>query len=214
MRIERLGERAVIVRDLPCAPYLLAKQLNENLSTSMIEAVASYETVGLYFSEPPGSLADLDEWVRLQCSPEIGTHPVRKHRLPVCYELGEDLETSAERLGLSVEDLIGLHMKSAYRCYAVGFSPGFAYLGYLDERLDLPRLSSPRKRVEPGSVGMTGRQTAVYPSATPGGWNLIGRCPLQLVEVSEEYFPIEAGDEVEFYRIDDIEFERLKGGRL
>jgi KipI family sensor histidine kinase inhibitor len=214
MRIERLGERAVIVRDLPCAPYLLAKQLNENLSTSMIEAVASYETVGLYFSEPPGSLADLDEWVRLQCSPEIGTHPVRKHRLPVCYELGEDLESSAERLGLSVEVLIGLHMKSAYRCYAVGFSPGFAYLGYLDERLDLPRLSSPRKRVEPGSVGITGRQTAVYPSATPGGWNLIGRCPVQLVEVSEEYFPIEAGDEIEFYRIDDIEFERLKGGRL
>jgi KipI family sensor histidine kinase inhibitor len=214
MRIERLGERAVIVRDLPCAPYFLAKRLNENLSTSMIEAVASYETVGLYFSEPPGSLADLDEWVRFQCSPEIEPHPVRKHRLPVCYELGEDLETSAERLGLSVEDLIGLHMKSAYRCYAVGFSPGFAYLGYLDEHLDLPRLSSPRKRVEPGSVGITGRQTAVYPSATPGGWNLIGRCPVQLVEVSEEYFPIEAGDEIEFYRIDDIEFERLKGGRL
>ena len=214
MRIERLGERAAIIRDLPCAPYLLARRLNEILSTPMIEAVASYETVGLYFSEPPGSLADLDEWVRLQCSPEIGNHPVRKHRLPVCYELGEDLESSAERLGLSVEDLIGLHMKCAYRCYAVGFSPGFAYLGYLDERLDLSRLSSPRKRVEPGSVGITGRQTAVYPSATPGGWNLIGRCPLQLVEVSEEYFPIEAGDEVEFYRIDDTEFERLKGGRL
>lgn len=214
MRIERLGERAAIVRDLHCKPYQLARRINHDISAPMIEAVASYETVGLYFSEPPGSLADLDEWVRLHCFPETEELPVRKHRIPVCYEFGEDLDASAKRLGLETDAMIDIHLSNAYRCYAVGFSPGFAYLGYLDERLDLPRLPSPRNRVEPGSVGITGLQTAVYPSATPGGWNLIGRCPLQLVDVPDEYFPIEAGDEVGFYRIDEREFERLKGQRL
>ena len=76
------------------------------------------------------------------------------------------------------------------------------------------RLETPRLRVEAGSVGLTGRQTGVYPQARPGGWNLIGRTPLTLVDVAEGYFPLRTGDRVRFEPIDAAEFHRLSGKRL
>src|SRR5205807_4427751 len=99
--------------------------------------------------------------------------------------------------------------------YAIGFCPGFPYLGYLPASLsDVPRLPVPRLRVEAGSVGLTGRQTGIYTEARPGGWNLIGRTPLQLVDVADGYFPLRTGDRVRFTRIDEAEFRRLLGQRL
>ena len=93
--------------------------------------------------------------------------------------------------------------------------PGFPYLGYLPEKLcGVPRLNSPRIRVEPGSVGLTGRQTGIYPLPRPGGWNLIGRTPLTLVDVADGYFPLRVGDRVRFSRIESSEYERLYGMRL
>jgi len=78
----------------------------------------------------------------------------------------------------------------------------------------VPRLSAPRLRVEPGSVGLTGRQTGIYPEARPGGWNLVGRTPLVLVDVAGGYFPLRTGDRVQFVRVDEAEFRRLQGQRL
>jgi inhibitor of KinA len=218
MRIERLSERAVLLRDLPQEPFTLARLLNERRMPApfqLEEAVASYETLGIYFSVPVLDLAVLEEPLGEILDQAPSEAPSRQLAIPVCYELGDDLAQAAATLGLSTEELIRLHSGTSYRCYAVGFSPGFAYLGYLDDRIaSLPRLPSPRKRVEPGSVGITGRQTAVYPSSTPGGWNLIGRCPLEMVNVSDGYFPIEAGDQVSFQRVDEAGFARLKGERL
>jgi inhibitor of KinA len=218
MRIQRLGEKALILRDLPCEAFKLARTLNSSPSKPdvVLEAVASYETVGIYCSEPRFELSTLEQWIERHFEACNGQDMnVQEHVLPVCYELGKDLSTSAHQLGISVEQLIACHSSRLYRCYAVGFSPGFAYLGYLpDEISGLPRLPDPRKRVEPGSVGITGRQTAVYPSATPGGWNLIGKCPLTLVDEQDDYFPIEAGDLVRFTRIAVDEFHRLEGSRL
>ncbi len=242
MRVERLGERAVILRDLPCEAFVLARELNrsrdkrvrsfdsqEAIGTSteriwlaqdhavLEEAVASYETVGLYFSQPVVDLGAVPDWVfseLAQSNPSSSPKP-KLIEVPVCYELGADLDDAAETLEMTAEELVSRHLETEYRCYAVGFSPGFAYLGYLDDRIaSLPRFSSPRPRVESGSVGITGRQTAVYPLATPGGWNLIGRCPLTLVDVTDGYFPIEAGDRVRFVRIDEAEFARREGERL
>lgn len=218
MRIERLGERALILRDLPCAPFRLARMLNQQPrhGRGLLEAVASYETVGLYFESTIEDLKSVESWlsqeVQVPIADDVGSRTIE---LPVCYEMGKDLDGAALHLGIPAEQLIAFHLNGEYTCYAVGFSPGFAYLGYLpDEISGLPRLSSPRVRVEPGSVGITGRQTAVYPSGTPGGWNLIGLCPLELVNVEDEYFPIEAGDRVKFVRIDEAEFAGLKGERL
>jgi inhibitor of KinA len=99
--------------------------------------------------------------------------------------------------------------------YAIGFCPGFPYLGYLPAELTgVPRLESPRLRVEPGSVGLTGRQTGLYPLARPGGWNLIGRTPLTIVDVEQDFFPIHVGDQVQFVRIDAREFDARFGERL
>lgn len=215
MRVERLSERAVILRDLLLEPFELAKSLNAHPLPDLKEAVASYETVGLYFSEPILETdALVDRLGAALAAASSATQP-RQLTIPVCYELGEDLQAASSSLRMTPEELIGIHLDTEYRCYAVGFSPGFAYLGYLDDRIaSLPRLPSPRRRVDAGSVGITGRQTAVYPAATPGGWNLIGRCPLELVNVEENYFPIEAGDLIRFSRIDEAEFSRRRGERL
>lgn len=218
MKVERLGERALLIRDLPCEGYMAARLIHTSFAgtTGFEEATSSYETVGLYYSEPVSDLGQVLNQVGelLDQSPEGNIErPVRK--IPVCYELGEDLADVAKRLGLAAEEVIRLHTSLEYSCYAIGFSPGFAYLGYLPQELSgVPRLNSPRVRVETGSVGITGRQTAVYPAPTPGGWNLIGRCPLTLVDVADDYFSLEAGDLVRFVRIDDLEFARLQGTRL
>ncbi|HJP82049.1 MAG TPA: allophanate hydrolase subunit 1 [Fimbriimonadaceae bacterium] len=217
MKVERLGERAVILRDLPCQAYRIADSLNSNqgLFQGFQEAVPSYETVGIYFENRLQSIRDLNEMIENAVNSIWPETSPQYHDIPVCYELGEDLLDSADALGVSPEQLVEAHVSQEYTCYAVGFCPGFGYLGYLDESISgLPRRPSPRIRVEPGSVGITGRQTAIYPSATPGGWNLIGRCPLQLVDVPQNYFPIRAGDRIRFYRVDESEFGRLRGERL
>jgi inhibitor of KinA len=177
------------------------------------DAVAAYDAVGLYFRDRPCGVEEVRGAVE---GLSISLEAVGKlFRIPACYELGPDLSQAAERLELPVDVLIALHSEETYDCFAVGFSPGFPYLGYLPERIArLPRLESPRARVEPGSIGVTGRQTGVYPSATPGGWWLIARTPLQIARVEDGYFPIEAGDRVEFYRIDEAEYRRLEGERL
>jgi inhibitor of KinA len=111
--------------------------------------------------------------------------------------------------------VIHLHAGNDYTVYAIGFCPGFPYLGYLPPELcGVPRLPQPRLRVEAGSVGLTGRQTGIYTEARPGGWNLIGRTPLQLVDVRDHYFPLRTGDLVRFQRVDESEYLHLRGQRL
>lgn len=135
--------------------------------------------------------------------------------IPVCYEMGEDLAGVCDELGLEKDEFCYLHSLKHYSCLAIGFCPGFPYLGKLDEKLcGLTRLSQPRKAVPPGSVAMVESQSAIYPLLRPGGWRLIGRTPLTIVDVEERYFPIGLGDRVKFEQIDDLEFERLKGERL
>jgi inhibitor of KinA len=121
----------------------------------------------------------------------------------------------AGHTGLSAGEVIRLHTETQYTVYAIGFCPGFPYLGYLPAPLaGVPRLPSPRLRVEAGSVGLTGRQTGIYTEVRPGGWNLVGRTPLELVNVKDGYFPLRTGDQVCFEAIDAGEFQRLWGHRL
>jgi KipI family sensor histidine kinase inhibitor len=136
--------------------------------------------------------------------------------LPVHYsaETGADLQALATRTGLSIDDVIALHADTEYRVYAIGFSPGFAYLGQVDERIAVPRLATPRARVPRGSVAIADRQTAVYPSDSPGGWNLIGRCPVPMfVPDARPCMPVSVGDRVRFEPVDRQRFLAL-GGEL
>jgi KipI family sensor histidine kinase inhibitor len=140
--------------------------------------------------------------------------PPRCVVLPVYYaaEVGADLESLSARAGLSVQEVIDLHTGTDYRVYAIGFAPGFAYLGEVDERIAAPRLATPRARVARGSVGIAERQTAVYPSESPGGWNVIGRCPLPLFDArAQPPMPVSVGDSVRFESISRERFLALGG---
>lgn len=211
MTLEPLGDAAYVMRDLPVPAHQIAQFLNEHPPLGVYEAVASYETVGLYIDPDHFQVnAVLKDWGFLS-----GNAQGRRHIIPVCYQLGVDLEEVGALTAVSIDEIIRLHTSVDYRCYAIGFCPGFPYLGYLPESLSgVSRLSAPRKRVEAGMVGITGRQTGIYPLERPGGWRLIGRTPLTLVDVDEGYFPIEAGDSVRFEAIGEEEFEALRGQRL
>jgi inhibitor of KinA len=180
------------------------------------DVVPAYASVGIFFDADRVSLTQVMKALEaLKVPTSAGAEPGRLHRIPCCYEMQLDLQRVAEHTGLAAEEVISRHVANEYTVYAIGFCPGFPYLGYLPPELSgVPRLPSPRLRVEPGSVGLTGRQTGVYPLARPGGWNLIGRTPLVLVDVETNYFPLAVGDRVRFERIDEAEYHRLEGQRL
>jgi inhibitor of KinA len=192
--IEPLGEGAFLLRNLGEVPaYAVAQALARN--ERILEAAPAYDTVGVFVGPDFRR-----EWLE---------------EVPVCYELGEDLAEAAGQLGMTADELAERHSALEYRCYAVGFAPGFPFLGYLPPELaKLSRRASPRQAVPAGSVGVTGRQTGIYATESPGGWNLIGRTPLEIVCVEDAYFPIAAGDRVRFQRIEPPEFEKRKGERL
>jgi len=142
--------------------------------------------------------------------------PAAKRRLvevPVCYggEFGPDLEDVGEQRGLTAEKVVELHIARTYHAYFLGFAPGFAYLGDVAEEIATPRLETPRKEVAAGSVGIAGRQTAIYPFATPGGWRLIGRTPLEIFRKDREPMGLIAiGDQVKFQPITRAEFLAMR----
>jgi inhibitor of KinA len=183
----------------------------------LVDVVQAYSSVAVYF--------DLDQ-IRFVAVVEIldgvargdsagGTVEIRRHQIPCCYELQLDLSRVAHATAMTEDEVIRLHVATEYIVYAIGFCPGFPYLGYLPTRLcGVSRLAAPRLRVEAGSVGLTGRQTGIYTEARPGGWNIIGRTPLELVHVADGYFPLRTGDRVGFVRIDETAFRQLQGQRL
>jgi inhibitor of KinA len=180
------------------------------------DVVPAYASVGIFFDADRVSLTQVMKALEaLKIPTSAGAAPSRLHHIPCCYEMQLDLQRVAEHTGLTAEEVIARHIANEYTVYAIGFCPGFPYLGYLPPELSgMPRLPSPRLRVEPGSVGLTGRQTGVYPLARPGGWNLIGRTPLVLVDVEANFFPLAVGDRVRFERIDEAEYRRREGERL
>ena len=136
--------------------------------------------------------------------------------LPVYYgeDAGPDLKLLADNAGISTQQVIDIHTSQDYRVYAIGFAPGFAYLGEVDERIAAPRLPTPRKKVPKGAVAIADRQTAVYPSQSPGGWNLIGLCPTDMFNSeSQSIMPVSVGDKVRFVPIEQKQFLEL-GGQL
>lgn len=138
----------------------------------------------------------------------------RTVEIPVCYggESGPDLKSVAALHAIPADEVVRLHSEVAYTVYFLGFVPGFAYLGGMPEALATPRLSSPRRRVEAGSVGIGGSQTGVYPFSTPGGWRIIGRTPVRIFQASRASMSLlEIGDQVRFRPVDREQYEKLAG---
>ena len=144
---------------------------------------------------------------RMRAEEAVGAHvEARLVEVPVCYggKYGPDLPEVAKYAGLSEAEAAELHAAAAYTVYAVGFTPGFPYIGGVPERIAMPRRATPRPRVPAGSVGIAAGQTGIYPSATPGGWRLIGRTPLRLFDPqAAEPCLLQPGDRVRFVAIDE-----------
>lgn len=139
------------------------------------------------------------------------------HEIPVCYDkvFGIDIENVASHNNLTVNDVIKIHTSRDYLIYMLGFTPGFPYLGGMDERIATPRLEIPRTKIYAGSVGIAGSQTGVYPIDSPGGWQIIGRTPLKLYdEKREEQILLRAGDFIKFVPITLDEFIEIEKNNL
>jgi inhibitor of KinA len=225
MTLVPLGDQAVLAY-LPdeSAAIRFAAMVRAAAVPWLQDIVPAYASVGIFFDADIIQIGDVIKWLN-----ELATSTnddsayseaqsaikSRTFRVPVCYEMQLDMDRVREQTGLSADDVIRLHTSTEFTVYAIGFVPGFPYLGYLPPELcGVGRLASPRLRVEPGSVGLTGRQTGIYPLPRPGGWNLIGRTPLVIVDVAAGFFPLRVGDHVRFERIDERRYRELEGERL
>jgi len=177
------------------------------------DVVPTYRSVAVFFDPLRTSYKSLVDWVTRAASavPEgVVEQSQTLIRVPVCYDedLGPDLLSVASLANLSINQVVALHASTIYRVFMLGFLPGFAYMGIVDERIRAPRRATPRPRVPRGSVGIAGAQTGVYPLDVPGGWQLIGRTPVRPFDPSRhEPFLFKPGDAVRFMPIDRSEYE-------
>ena len=211
-----LGEQAT--PDISDKIYYLADELEKTLTTDLIDLIPSYASLLVIFNPLTTDHFSVRNTIS-SINWEVQSNTKKRREtiiLPVYYneEVGKDLNNLAEEKRLAVEEVIELHTGIDYLVYAIGFAPGFAYLGEVDERIAAQRLSTPRMNVPGGSVAIADRQTAVYPASSPGGWNLIGRCPVKMYDPSTPpYMPVRIGDTVRFEAIDRKKFLSL-GGKI
>lgn len=133
--------------------------------------------------------------------------------IPTLYggEYGPDISFVAENNNISIDEVIKMHTSSEYLIYMIGFTPGFPYLGGMDDKIATPRLQVPRTKIPAGSVGIAGKQTGIYPIESPGGWQLIGRTPVKLYDpYRKEPVLLNAGDYIKFVPIDENEYKRIE----
>lgn len=199
-------------------PWLLAaaERLRAAFAEALIDLVPAYTTLMLHYD-----ICQLDEAQarRLVLQSLQGPQPLRsgqgeQHHIAVWFDrsVGPDLQRIGQRSGLAAEEIIQRFCTRTYHAFALGFAPGFAYMGLVEPTLATPRLDTPRRRVPAGSLGIAERQTAIYPLVSPGGWNLIGRTPVRLFDRDRDGFSLlRPGDRVRFRPVDHSEFLDLGG---
>ncbi|MBE7376105.1 5-oxoprolinase subunit PxpB [Pseudomonas lopnurensis] len=223
IRLQPIGAQALLVvlaeqpyPDLPSHIAALAAAVRRELGPWLVDLVPGWTTLLLHYDLLLTDHAQLAE----RLAPLLARWPgeaarersPRRHEIPIWYA-GKDLAEVARACGLSQQEVIAVHCATEYRVGAIGFAPGFAYLGELDSRLVLPRRATPRTRVPAGSLAIAERQTAIYPQASPGGWHLLGRCPWRLFDAEREPpCPLQPGDRVVFHPIDAAQFRAEAAG--
>lgn len=213
-RIVPLGDSSLLIQfgsdiDIPINQrvHALASLLEASPFEGMTETVPAYATLLVHYDPLAVSFTQARDFLRekLSQAEAAAARNPKRVEVPVRYggEFGVDLEAVARHLHLKVEEVVRLHSEKIYTVYMMGFTPGFPYMGKLDDALVMPRLETPRTRVPAGTVAIAGLQTGIYPIASPGGWQLIGWTPLQLFDPnSDTPFLFSPGDEVKFI-VDD-----------
>lgn len=206
---------------------MLADYLEANPFVGMQEYVISYTSVAIYYNPftvrknalPYKDKSALQIVIKIikdyinqaQNAPKVSARVVE---IPVCYggEYGPDIEFVAEHNHLSVEEVINIHTQAEYLVYMIGFCPGFPYLGGMDERIATPRRTTPRLKIPARSIGIAGNQTGGYPISTPGGWQIIGRTPIDMFRPDNQEEPslLKSGDIVKFISISEKEYLSYK----
>lgn len=190
--------------------YLASREI-----PGIIELMPTYRSLAVYFDPVLSDLSRIkssisDGLSSFGDSVSVGT---KEAVIPVCYggEHGPDLPSVAEHHRITDEEVIARHSGKSCYCYMLGFTPGFSYLGGMDEYIATPRLKTPREKIPAGSVGIAGSQTGIYPIDSPGGWQLIGRTPLTLYDPSKDPATLlEAGLWVRFRPIDQDEYDQIQ----
>ena len=229
-KISSLGETALIIdfgntidESINKLVHSLFYQLQHDPIPGMIEAVPGYSSLTIYYDilfirNILNKQTTAFEWIseslkKIIPKDDIETgDPQILIKVPVCYEIeyAPDLGFIASQNKISHEEVIYLHTAATYHIYMLGFLPGFAYMGMVDEKISSSRKQKP-VFVEAGSIGIAGKQTGIYPFRSQGGWQIIGRTPLKLFD-KEKINPVlfKAGDKVQFYSITKDEFEDIK----
>jgi KipI family sensor histidine kinase inhibitor len=210
--VAEFGDR--IDLDLNARVRLGARKLEELAPPWLVETVPTYRSLAVYIDPWSASREEAMGVVQKICEGTGSFDAPEPERvdIPVCYggEYGPDMERVCSHAGLTPEQVVLLHSAPEYHVYMIGFSPGFPYLGGMDPRLETPRLGNPRTAIPAGSVGIAGMQTGVYPSETPGGWNLIGRTPLSLFDPGKcRPFLLGPGMSIRFVPVDRSAFPEL-----
>jgi KipI family sensor histidine kinase inhibitor len=224
MTLAPLGDSAVVLSlgdvvddTVTARVQAVAHALQREPLPGIVDIVPAFATVTVVYAI--AQIRNYAAWaIELQqraaaALPDAGVAAGNVVEIPTCYggEYGPDLEEVAQRAGLTPPAVIELHAGGSYRVQAIGFVPGFVYLGGLPGNLHTPRRTTPRVRIDAGAVGIGGAQTGVYPVATPGGWNIIGRTPLRMFDPQRTPpARLQAGDRVKFCAISATEFTDLE----
>ncbi|AXS82773.1 5-oxoprolinase subunit PxpB [Marinobacter sp. Arc7-DN-1] len=225
MKIESVNENTCMVYlgdQIGAESARLVKQVTDGIRRSMadilVDLIPSYTSILVTWDLESADRFEIARRLRSAASETEDANAEgassRVVELPVYYgaEVGLDLSEVCDYSGLTEEEVVRIHSEPSYQVYAIGFAPGFAYLGSTDERIAIPRKSTPRLKVPTGSVGLAGTQTAIYPSSTPGGWQIIGRTPQPMIDwESESLALVQVGDQVRFRPISRQEFIDLGG---
>jgi KipI family sensor histidine kinase inhibitor len=195
-----------------------SKAIENNLSEFIIDLVPAYASIHIVFNllkiSSDSFEANLNKVIDNLDMEEVNMASEKTTVIPVYYgaEVALDADDLAEFSNLSVDEVIKIHSSTIYDVYAIGFAPGFAYLGNVDKRIAMPRKKSPRQKVAKGSVGIADQQTAIYPADSPGGWQIIGRTPISLIDYNDEKLTkFKTGDKVKFDAISRDDFIAMGG---
>lgn len=210
MLVQRVDDLLSVTAESPAAAQAIAAHLLDG--GEWLEVVAGIDSVVVQFDAVALDTATAEQRLRDNLAGDIRPLPESSDiiEIPVVYggEYGPDLENLCLDLGITQDEFVELHAGREYCVDMVGFTPGFAFVGGLDERLRVPRRKDPRQRVEPGSIGVADGRTGMYAVASPGGWNLVGRTSFRLFDAAAaEPFPIRAGTRVRYTAITADEFE-------